>query len=256
MVERLADERASLLRAAGTIPPRCVARAADAGDDRPRAPRGASAPRRRSGSGGHVALDELGRIERIVDRLLLLAKADQPDFVLSTELAVEPFLEDVFMRWSEVAPRAWRLGRLAAGTLRRIPMASGSRSTNYSRTPSSTRTPTTSIELRSRASGGQLVIEVADEGCGVPAEAGALDLRPLLPRRRGSVAHGRRRRSRARDRRRHRQGTRRTLHARAVASGRHLRAPASRLPGGIGSRPGSSKPGLIEIATPVAASSH
>ena len=29
-----------------------------------------------------VALDELDRIERIVERLLLLAKADQPDFVV------------------------------------------------------------------------------------------------------------------------------------------------------------------------------
>ena len=26
------------------------------------------------------------------------------------KLLLEPFLEDVFMRWSEVAPRAWRLG--------------------------------------------------------------------------------------------------------------------------------------------------
>ena len=28
---------------------------------------------------------------------------------------IEPFLEDVFLRWSEVAPRAWRLGALAPG---------------------------------------------------------------------------------------------------------------------------------------------
>ena len=47
-----------------------------------------------------VALDELERMERIVDRLLLLAKVDQPDFVLLRDIALDPFLEDVFMRWS------------------------------------------------------------------------------------------------------------------------------------------------------------
>ena len=36
---------------------------------------------------------------------------------------IESFLEDVFMRWSEVAPRAWRLGPLASGTLRADPEA-------------------------------------------------------------------------------------------------------------------------------------
>ena len=64
-----------------------------------------------------VALDELARIEQILERLLLLAKADQPDFVVVEEVDLEPYLEDVFMRWSEVAPRAWKLGALAAGKL-------------------------------------------------------------------------------------------------------------------------------------------
>src|SRR6266545_1555299 len=64
-----------------------------------------------------VALDELKRIELILERLLLLAKADQPDFVVLDQVELEPFLEDVFMRWSEVAPRGWRLGRLAVGKL-------------------------------------------------------------------------------------------------------------------------------------------
>src|ERR1043165_8804506 len=56
-----------------------------------------------------VALDELGRIEHIPARLLLLAKSKQPDFVVPTELELEPFLEDVFMRWSGVVPRSWQL---------------------------------------------------------------------------------------------------------------------------------------------------
>jgi len=44
-----------------------------------------------------VALDELGRIEHILKRLLFLAKAKQPDFVVLAYLEAEPFLEDVFL---------------------------------------------------------------------------------------------------------------------------------------------------------------
>src|SRR2546423_9760244 len=62
-----------------------------------------------------VALDELARMERILERLLLLARADQPDFVELEEVELDRFLEDVFLRWSEVAPRTWRLGMLARG---------------------------------------------------------------------------------------------------------------------------------------------
>src|SRR5581483_624323 len=44
-----------------------------------------------------VAIDELERMERIVDRLLLLAKVEQPDFVVLRDVAIDRFLEDVFM---------------------------------------------------------------------------------------------------------------------------------------------------------------
>ena len=76
-----------------------------------------------------IALDELSRIDAIIDRLLLLATAEQPDFLHVEEIDIEPFLEDVFMRWSEVAPRAWRLGPLARGHRhgRPAPVARGAR---------------------------------------------------------------------------------------------------------------------------------
>ncbi len=64
-----------------------------------------------------VAFDELRRIEQIVDRLLLLARAELEDFIAPGELQLLPFLEDVFMRWAEVAPRAWRLGDILNVTL-------------------------------------------------------------------------------------------------------------------------------------------
>ncbi len=64
-----------------------------------------------------VAFDELQRIEGIVERLLLLARAERPEFIAPTSIRLVPFLEDVFMRWAEVAPRAWRLGEILDVTL-------------------------------------------------------------------------------------------------------------------------------------------
>src|SRR5216117_1719834 len=64
-----------------------------------------------------VALDELARIERIINRLLLLAKVDRPDFLATSSIDVEVFVEELFVRWSDVAPRVWRLGRFAPGTI-------------------------------------------------------------------------------------------------------------------------------------------
>src|SRR4051812_32270800 len=69
-----------------------------------------------------VALDELGRIEHILERLLLLANSKQPDFVVLGGVEIESFLEDVFMRWS-VVPRNWTLGKLSGGTLQADPDA-------------------------------------------------------------------------------------------------------------------------------------
>jgi two-component system OmpR family sensor kinase len=130
---------------------------------------------RRHGADGpevDVALDELARIDAIVQRLLLLATADQPDFVLTAEIELESFLEDVFIRWSELAPRAWKLGALAPGRLladaERLRAALDALLENavkYSQ-------PQAAIELRARSAGrGWVSIEIQDDGCGVPEKA-------------------------------------------------------------------------------------
>jgi signal transduction histidine kinase len=118
-----------------------------------------------------VALDELQRIEGIVDRLLLLAKAGQPDFVVLADVEAESFLEDVFMRWSEVAPRAWRLGPLAAGTLRADPEALRNALDALLENAVRYTDVGAAIQLASRAQGDRLSIEVADRGPGVAPEA-------------------------------------------------------------------------------------
>ncbi|HEX5195414.1 MAG TPA: HAMP domain-containing sensor histidine kinase [Solirubrobacteraceae bacterium] len=120
-----------------------------------------------------VALDELHRIDRIVRRLLLLAKAGTPDFVVGERVDVESFVEDVFMRWSEIQPRAWRLGELPSGTVVADPEALRialdallENAVKYSE-------PGAAIELRGCARGESVAIEVADRGIGIAPDATA-----------------------------------------------------------------------------------
>jgi signal transduction histidine kinase len=119
-----------------------------------------------------VALDELGRIERIIDRLLLLAKTAQPDFVQPVDVELEPFLSDVFLRWSGIAERAWKLD-VAPGAatvhadpdaLREALDALLENAVKYSE-------PQAAIELRASVQGGETVLEVRDAGTGIEPEA-------------------------------------------------------------------------------------
>jgi signal transduction histidine kinase len=118
-----------------------------------------------------VALDELERIERILERLLLLAKAERPDFVVVDEIDPEVFLEDVLMRWSEVAPRVWRLGSVPAGRLRVDPEALRIALDALLENAVKYTEASEVIQLSARDDGTSLVIEVEDEGRGVPAHA-------------------------------------------------------------------------------------
>jgi signal transduction histidine kinase len=121
-----------------------------------------------------VALDELERIEHILERLLLLAKSKQPDFIVPDRIDVEPFLEDVFIRWSEVAPRSWTLGALEHGTLVADPDALRNALDALLENAVKYTQPADAITLSARAASADLLIEVADEGCGLPPDA--LDL--------------------------------------------------------------------------------
>jgi signal transduction histidine kinase len=118
-----------------------------------------------------VAIDELDRMERIVDRLLLLAKAEQPDFIVLRDVEIDRFLEEIFMRWSEVAPRAWRLEVDITGLVRVDPEALRNALDALLENAVKYTEPRASIELSAHAVGGEIVIEVVDDGSGIPDEA-------------------------------------------------------------------------------------
>lgn len=64
---------------------------------------------------GALVLDEIDRMHRIVNDLLLLARAEQPDFVRPAPLELRAFTDDVFAKASALAPRDWHV-RLPAPT--------------------------------------------------------------------------------------------------------------------------------------------
>ncbi len=127
------------------------------------------------GDGRHdveIALDELRHIDSILGQLLLLATAGQPGFLRREHIDIESFLEDVFIRWCDVAPRTWRLGSVVSGTVQADPDrlrtaldALLDNAVKYSEEHSA-------IELRARwESHDRVVIEVEDDGIGVSREA-------------------------------------------------------------------------------------
>jgi two-component system OmpR family sensor kinase len=63
-----------------------------------------------------VVTDELVRLRGLVDRLLLLATAEQPDLLRPVPVRLAALAEDLLLRW-EAIPRQWLAGRLADVTV-------------------------------------------------------------------------------------------------------------------------------------------
>jgi two-component system OmpR family sensor kinase len=118
-----------------------------------------------------VSLDELERIDRMIGRLLVLARAGERGSFHPEALDAEAVLEDRFVRWSDTVPRAWQLGDLAPGTI----VADGDAldTTLDALLENAVKHTSRSehIGLSSHAESGVLVIEIADTGDGIPAEA-------------------------------------------------------------------------------------
>jgi signal transduction histidine kinase len=132
-----------------------------------------------------TALDELRRIERMVERLLLLARAENPGSIVTARLDAVNILEDRFVRWSDVVPRSWRLGELAHGALAADADALNAALDALIENAVKHTTPAQAITMRSVARGDLLEIQVSDEGDGIRPE----DLQRIFTRSaRGTAA--------------------------------------------------------------------
>jgi signal transduction histidine kinase len=113
-----------------------------------------------------VVLEELMRLRRLSERLLLLAVAEHPDFLHKRPIEIEPVLVEALRRWSPT-PRQWRLGTTDEAVVEadadRLALAIDALVENAVKHT----TPEDWIELSVRRNHG-VEITVADSGTGIP----------------------------------------------------------------------------------------
>jgi signal transduction histidine kinase len=57
-----------------------------------------------------VVSEELTRMERLIDRILLLTRAERGEWLDRGPVPLVALVEDMVLRWADIAPRAWRVG--------------------------------------------------------------------------------------------------------------------------------------------------
>ncbi len=115
--------------------------------------------------------DELDRMGRLVNDLLLLAKANRPDFLQPETIDVADLTHELFAKASALAPRDWRLGGVGSGRI----VADRQRLTqaimNLSQNAASHTHEGDAIELGSSMTNGGAELWVKDTGPGIAPEA-------------------------------------------------------------------------------------
>jgi signal transduction histidine kinase len=116
-----------------------------------------------------VVVDELMRLHRLADRLLLLAASEHPDFLRTSSLDVESTVVDTVRRWTPVE-RRWVLGDLDEAIVEadadRLALALDALIENAVKHTSPEDTITVSVRVRDAMA----VIGVTDTGTGISRE--------------------------------------------------------------------------------------
>jgi signal transduction histidine kinase len=115
-----------------------------------------------------LVIDELDRMSRFVDDLILLAKAERPDFLHLETVDVSILTQELFAKAQALAPRKWRLEDVAQGQIvvdrQRITQAIMNLAHNATQYTKESDT----ITLGSAISKGKVHFWVQDTGEGIP----------------------------------------------------------------------------------------
>ena len=116
-----------------------------------------------------IVVDELQRLRRLADRLLLLATSEDPDFLSRSPVQVEPLLAETLQRWAPT-PRRWRLDpsepATVVGDADRLGLALDALVENAVKHTG----PGDEIRLGAKRQGDRVAMVVADAGTGMPAD--------------------------------------------------------------------------------------
>jgi signal transduction histidine kinase len=117
-----------------------------------------------------VVLDELSRLERVAERLLLLAAVEHPGFLRRALVDIDALLIETVRRWSASAPREWRVDADVGGCA----LADGERLSYALDALIENAIKFTGkggeIAIRARRVGDAAMIEIHDNGPGIAPE--------------------------------------------------------------------------------------
>lgn len=117
-----------------------------------------------------LVMDELARMGRMVDDLLLLARADHADFLLRRPFDVDDLVDDIALKARMLDDRGWEVTQRASvvveGDQQRVTQAL----MNLCRNAVEHTPPGTSVRLGSEVRGGQVGLWVEDDGPGISHE--------------------------------------------------------------------------------------
>lgn len=117
-----------------------------------------------------VIQDELDRMNRFVDDLLLLVRASRPDFLRPEPLDLDLLTHEVFAKARLLAERAWVLEGTGIGLLNADPQRLTQAITNLASNAANHTGPGEPVWIGSALSSHEARIWVRDEGPGIPAE--------------------------------------------------------------------------------------
>lgn len=117
-----------------------------------------------------VVNDELERMARIVEDLLVLAKAEQPDFIQREPVELSDFTTEMLVKARLLGDRAWVFEGSATGTVLADPQRLTQALLNLARNAVEHTAPDTVVGIGSARRAGSVVLWVRDEGPGIPVE--------------------------------------------------------------------------------------
>jgi signal transduction histidine kinase len=114
-----------------------------------------------------LVTDELDRMARIVDDLLLLAKAEQPDFVHPEQVELTDFTTELLAKARSLGERAWQLDACAEGTIHADPQRLTQAVLNLARNAAEHTPRGAEIAVGSAWAGHTVRLWVRDTGTGI-----------------------------------------------------------------------------------------